>query len=341
MIDCYICNRTFGSYKALASHIRQTHQISSEDYYFTYINSNNKCKTCGQPTSFISLSEGFRKHCSSKCQSNDPEVVEKQLATFFANPNNTIKARERIIKYNKSEKGRATSSRIGKITGGISFKRAHNNDGLKWCEQCKQQTMHVLGIGCMTCFNQNDQHKINICKAIQQKYGSQYKNVFQVAAIKEKSIKTSLERYGISNPGNSRQARQKANHTMRKNGNYSTYEDGFETKLKEKHIKYKTQYSSEKYPFPCDFYLPETDTYIELNIFWSHGKHFFDKNSVEDTQILQQWQNKAKLGHKQYANAIQVWTKKDPLKKETAMKNKLNYVVLWNKTDIERYLLSI
>lgn len=46
-----------------------------------------------------------------------------------------------------------------------------------------------------------------------------------------------------------------------------------------------------------------------------------------------------KISHsrRKYSTAITVWTIQDPIKRETAEKNNLNYVVLWNLEEIERY----
>ena len=125
---------------------------------------------------------------------------------------------------------------------------------------------------------------------------------------------------------------------MRKSGNGSAMEDYMCDKLNELQIKYITQYKSDEYPYLCDFYLPDSKTYIEINIYWSHGKHFFNKNNQEDLKILKVWKEKANQGHKQYKNAVNVWTVKDLEKYDTAMKNKLNYVVLWSKLDIDNYI---
>ena len=98
---------------------------------------------------------------------------------------------------------------------------------------------------------------------------------------------------------------------MRQKGNYSRDEDYFAEELTKLNIKFKTQYKSDKYPFMCDFYLSDYDIYIELNIYWSHNNHFFDINDENDINTLIKWQQKSQEGHKQYTNAIIVWTKKD------------------------------
>lgn len=335
---CKICEKDFISYKALSSHIRQAHKISSDLYYIQYIDSNHTCKVCGNDTKFINLANGFHTYCSSKCSNKDSDKIEKQNQTFRSNPKNIEQARQHIIERNKSEKARITSSKIGLKTGSVNMKKAHEKDTIKWCEACQQTTKHLIGIGCMTCYNKSASHKENIVNAIQHKYGKQYTNVYQLPSVKDKIISTSMERYGTTNPGNSRDARIKANATMRQNGNYSSDEDYFEKELTNLGIRFKTQYSSAKYPFYCDFYLIDYDIYIELNIYWSHNNHFFDKNSQTDLDTLSIWKDKAKNGHKQYANAISVWTKSDLKKRDTAKKNNLNYVVLWSRQEIEFYI---
>ena len=159
MIECQICHKQYKSIKGLSSHIRQTHKISSEEYYIRYINSNHFCKICGNPTGFINLSYGFHIYCSYVCLNNDKEKINQQIIKFKSNPQNIEQARHNIIQYNQSDIGRQNSSKVGKITGSISFKNSHKKyDGIKWCDDCKENTMHVLGIGCMTCYNRSESH---------------------------------------------------------------------------------------------------------------------------------------------------------------------------------------
>ena len=56
------------------------------------------------------------------------------------------------------------------------------------------------------------------------------------------------------------------------NGGTSKIENEIFNLLKLKYSKTIHFYSSEKYPFECDFYIPELDLYIEYQGFWSHGK---------------------------------------------------------------------
>ena len=166
------------------------------------------------------------------------------------------------------------------------------------------------------------------------RYGEYYINP-------EKTKSTNLERYGVECTFQSREARLKALVTMRKNGNRSSYEDKLEKFFIDNNIKYEQEWNKDpRYPYHCDFYLPDSDCFIELNIYWTHGKHFFNKDNKEDKKILRIWKTKAKNGLEQYKNAIRIWTKLDLEKLNYAKQNKLNYIVLWNKKDLENFIIS-
>ena len=105
--------------------------------------------------------------------------------------------------------------------------------------------------------------------------------------------------------------------------------------LIQKYNDVKRQYKSELYPFNCDFYIPTIDTYIEYQGHWTHGKEPYIGTEEQD-KILHQLQSKASLmiskGNKnsQYLRAIKVWSKSDPLKREIAKKNNLNWIEFFN-----------
>lgn len=89
------------------------------------------------------------------------------------------------------------------------------------------------------------------------------------------------------------------------------------------------QYKDKKrYPFYCDFYIKEDDLFIELNAHWTHGGKPYDPNDVECQEQLKIWQEKAKTS-KFYENAIITWTIRDVEKRECAIKNNLNYKVIY------------
>lgn len=139
---------------------------------------------------------------------------------------------------------------------------------------------------------------------------------------------------------------QKSWETKRKNGTFNTSKPEKTLYLllcdvfgKE---NVKTQYMDKiRYPFRCDFYIESEDLFIELNAHWSHGGHFYDDESIEDRELVKELKRRAKeKGSKYYHAALYNWTKRDILKRDTALKNNLNYVVFWKQdlSDAREYL---
>lgn len=124
--------------------------------------------------------------------------------------------------------------------------------------------------------------------------------------------------------------------------NTSSYEEKFYEFLCEKlgANDIVRNYRCDRYPYRCDFYIKSKDMFIELNIHWSHGGHEFDCKNQQDLDKLKLWSNKLNQHKKQYGTAITVWTVKDKEKIKTAKQNNLNYIVLWNRKDIEKFYES-
>lgn len=87
------------------------------------------------------------------------------------------------------------------------------------------------------------------------------------------------------------------------------------------------QYKFNDYPFYCDFYIPSRNLYIELNAAWFHENSWYDEKKHKD--LIKEWEEKSKTS-KFYKNAIETFTKRDVLKRNTARENNLNYVVFWD-----------
>ena len=121
--------------------------------------------------------------------------------------------------------------------------------------------------------------------------------------------------------------------------NSSSIQDRLTEYLKIMYPNVELEYNKDlRYPFSCDFYIPELDLFIELNGHWTHGDHPFDKNNPEDLEKLEKWKakcstyvsSKGTVKQNSYHTAIKVWTEVDPLKLEYAKNNNLNYVVFYN-----------
>ena len=121
--------------------------------------------------------------------------------------------------------------------------------------------------------------------------------------------------------------------TKKKNNtsNSSNIEEQFSQYLSEQNYIFIRNYYSKQYPYHCDFYLSDYDLYIEIQGNWTHGKHPFNKNDKDDLNIVELWKSKKS---NYYNKAINDWTQKDPLKRETAKNNNLNYLEIFSN-DIE------
>jgi len=187
-----------------------------------------------------------------------------------------------------------------------------------------------------------------------ERYGCE--NPFQSEEIKEKSRQTCLERLGYEYSSQSPEVRKKIEQTClerygttfpmceatvkkihdakKKNGTFG--------KSKEEDVIYEAlvtkfgvddverQHKDKLYPFYCDFYIKSRQMYIEYNGFWSHNFHAYDPNSEVDKQTIEEWKAMYESGHEHYRNSLKVWTESDPLKRQTAKENNLNFVELWN-----------
>lgn len=94
-----------------------------------------------------------------------------------------------------------------------------------------------------------------------------------------------------------------------------------------------TQYKDNRYPFRCDFYIKSLDLFIELNLHPTHGTHPFDPERVEDVLLLMELEKQNTQWSK---NIINVWAVRDYNKIQTAIKNNLNYKVIYEREYSEK-----
>lgn len=215
-------------------------------------------------------------------------------------------------------------------------------------QDCKEKTIIALG--------EDNYRKTETCKVKHKIYVNEHKQ-----ELSEKRKQTCLERYGVDNPLKYDEFKEKSKQTclerygsehwsQSKEGKMRSLEISSRPEIKEKiyktkkknnsfHISKKEdetyllliklypytkrQYKSEKYPFCCDFYIPDIDLYIECNYHWSHGKHPYDATNDKDQKLAQIWKNK---NTQYYDNALKVWTEKDVQKRTIAKQNNLNYI---------------
>ena len=178
-----------------------------------------------------------------------------------------------------------------------------------------------------TCQHEAPSYYEGISNALERKYGTGVRNSFQIQSVKQclidKKDEIESKKY---------QTRRK-NHTFKS----SQPEDDVYELIKTKYCDVIRQYKSPKYPWMCDFYIPQIDTYVEYNGCWTHNGHPFDATSNEDQATLEIWRAKAQESQF-FKNAINTWTQSDVAKRNFAKENDLNFIELWTINDVKQWL---
>lgn len=199
----------------------------------------------------------------------------------------------------------------------------------------------------------------------QQKYNLEHYGVkynFQVEKFKKKRTETLIEKYGVEHPLLNKEISAKYRNTCKKHY-------GVDSPMKSKEIQDKTwatmkannsfnkskpedecyemlvnnfskddvvrQYKCDRYPWHCDFYIKSLDLFIECNFHWTHGGHPFNKNDKNDLEVINEWKTK---NTEYFNNAINTWSNLDVNKRETAKKNKLNYLEFYSLDDVRKWI---
>ena len=310
-----------------------------------------KCPICGNPVKWLgkpnrlmlntcSLECGFKlrtQHIKETCQ-------EKYgVSNCFASDEKKQKIKETNLKRygvdnphkNKQviEKTRNTClERYGVLNGGGT------PEAIKKIKQTKLERY-------------GDENFVNVEKCKQtkfEKYGNpNYTNM-------DKNIKTCKAKYNvdywfqsIEYKSNIKEYQRKARQTKIKNNTLvnSKLESMAYNLLKKYFSDIKCQWKDdEKYPYNCDFYIPEIDTWIEIQGFVTHGPEQFNENNIEHLEkvsILKQKNMAHKTPNKNlYFEIIKCWTELDVKKRNTAKRNNLNYKEFWNIEQLKEWLLQ-
>ena len=168
--------------------------------------------------------------------------------------------------------------------------------------------------------------------------------------IKNKAKETMLRRYGVEYsmqiPKNkeymsylmsSYEMQERRYNTMKRNHtfNSSSTEEEFFLYIKSRFPTVVRQYKDKnRYPYFCDFYIPELDYFIELQGYYTHGKHPFDPNSNEDLQLIEYYKKK----YGEDCQPITIWSIKDVEKRDCAKRNHLNFKEVWSLEDGKNFV---
>ena len=168
--------------------------------------------------------------------------------------------------------------------------------------------------------------------------------------IKNKAKETMLRRYGVEYsmqiPKNreymsylmsSYEMQERRYNTMKRNHtfNSSSTEEELFLYIKSRFPTVVRQYKDKnRYPYFCDFYVPELDYFIEFQGYYTHGKHPFNPNSDEDLQLIEYYKKK----YGEDCQPITIWSIKDVEKRECAKRNNLNFKEVWSLEDGKNFV---
>lgn len=276
--------------------------------------------------------------------------------------------------YHKKKNSPETGIRICKYCG-KEYLYTHGqgnwlkNGGIGW----EKSDIYAVDFCCYACGKKYNHEKSKRTKF--EKYGDEnYSNIEKTkltniskygvpcclgnAEIKARRNKTNRERYGVDYPLQNTEIRlrtletgtQKGSYiigakkgyiTRRKNNTFNTSKAEQEIKklLEVKFLNTKYQYKEERYPFNCDFYIPELDLFIEYQGFWGHCFKPFE-GTEEDLKYLTKLKERAEKS-KFWKQTIDVWTRRDVLKRETAKKNNLNWIEFFNMKQFMEWYNSL
>ena len=248
---------------------------------------------------------GYNKYCSDKCANNDINKQNKAKNTFLKKYGVDNPLKSKIIK----QKMINTRLNTPNFWENIVIKR-------------QQTCLKKYGV---ISYTQTNEFIIKFKETCLKKYG--FDNPTKTESVKQKIKNTCLEKYNCINGGMSSKAIK--TFKQHKSFNSSKAEKQLYDMIKNIYENTKYQYTSESYPYMCDYFIPELNLYIEYQGSMFHNMHLY-KNNDEDNIQLNKFKIKAQT-HLRYKSLIEQWTIRDVKKYNIACNNKLNYLLIYPK----------
>lgn len=319
-----------------------------------------KCEVCGDNVKYRGLLNGiptYKTYCSCSCaqKSEKTRLKYKENCIKKYGVDNTLKLKEIQEKRKRTLYKRygvtipSKSKEIqNKIKNTCKEKYGVENPLLSSKIRDKIKETCIDKYGSISVLGNSDFMK----SKIKEKYGVEYvtqipyvrKRISESTSSEEcnnKKMITCIKKYGVPFVLMSDNVKKKIMHSKKINHTFNTSkpEEELYIYIKDKFPNVKRQYKDEKrYPYNCDFYIPELDYFIELEGSWVHGSHPYNDNEKIDKDKLAQWTLKYNNGSKYYKNAIDVWTIKDPEKRQCANIHNLNFKEVWSLNEGKSFI---
>ena len=199
-------------------------------------------------------------------------------------------------------------------------------------EKLKQTCLKKYGVECSL---QSEDIKNKSKETCLNKYGVKY--ITQTDLMKKKSKQTCLKKYGVPFFVQSKKFEEEMELTKRKNNTWTTskVEEELYLYIKERFPSVKRQYKDKtRYPYFCDFYIPELDYFIELQGYYTHGKEPYNPNSIKHQVLVQRY--KERYGPN--CQAITIWTIRDVEKRNCAKDHNLKFKEVWSLNEGKEFI---
>ena len=333
--------------------------VGYREYCSTKCSNSDKDKREKTIKTNIERYGGNAPACSKKVIEKTKQTNLKKYGVESANQLQKIKDKTRKTMYERYG-GFGNASEVLREKYIKTNQERYGADNYASTEECrkKMQNTCIERYG-VDSYSKTDDFKESIIKHNQEKYG--VNSYTQSQEYKDKTLQTNLDKFGVSHYSKTQEYKDRVKQTSNKKYGVSNYsktrffldkqyqtkktnntfntskiEEDFAKWLDDNGIKYIRQYRSDKYPFNCDFYFPDKDLYFEVQGSWVHGGHPYDENDENDLKKLNEWKDK-NTGF--YDNAIETWTNRDPLKRQIAKENNLNWheIFSMNLIDLINY----
>lgn len=175
------------------------------------------------------------------------------------------------------------------------------------------------------------------------KYGTWENACKEIEILHKNGVKN---KYGVDSIMNIDEIKIKRNNTLKQKFiyNHSNTEDEAYNILKQKFNNVIRQYTSNKYPWACDFYIIDLDLYIECHFSHFHNfrKYIGSDDDLNEIKILEnkskQIKKKTNKNKTQYDVIIYTWSDLDVRKRNKAKENKLNFLEFYSLDELKIWL---
>ena len=244
---CLLCEYTadLTNMVGYSNHIKYKHVSTGDipsliDYFYKCISDKDiiksigKCKTCNNPTEFVSLIRGYKPHCSHQCSVDDPSVKEKSIK----NARNTLF--EKYGVHNASQiPGHKEKSKATK-------KQRYGDENYNNLEQVRKTNIEKYGV---PNYAQTKEYKNKATETSKEKYGVEH--FTQSTIVKDKIKKTCLEKYGVEHALQFPTIRERIRETVESRGGWTLEKEENRQKCKVA-IRKKTESRIENYKIVFD-----------------------------------------------------------------------------------------